>query len=58
MRLRKIQSLSREAKFDKDPWLNAFGIHVDMRMIDFEGRILAPPRLQYGGGNRAGVSLL
>lgn len=56
MRMRKIQSLSRDAKFDKDPWLNTFGIHVDMRLVDFDGRILPPPKLQYGGGNRAGVS--
>lgn len=54
MRMRKIQSLSREAKFDKDPWLSTFGINVDMRMVDLEGRVLPPPKLQYGG-NRVSV---
>ena len=56
--MRKIQTLARDAAFDKDPWLKAFGLHVDMRMVNFDGRVLAPPRIQYGGNRPGGVSLL
>jgi len=53
-RMRKIQTLARDAAFDKDPWLKAFGIQVDMKMVNLDGRMLMPPKIQYAAGNRGG----
>jgi Argonaute linker 2 domain len=38
-----------KAKFNDDPYLQAFGIQVASQMVDVQGRILPVPKLQYGG---------
>jgi len=38
-----------KAKFNDDPYLQAFGITVASHMVDVQGRILPVPKLQYGG---------
>ena len=52
-REREINQLVRRANFNADPHLQQFGISVDYRMMEFKGRILPPPKLQYGGRTRA-----
>ena len=36
-----------QAEYNKDPFLKEFGINVSTRMMEFEGRILPPPLLQF-----------
>ena len=37
------------AKFNADPYVQDFGISVDQKMVMVTGRVLPPPKLQYGG---------
>jgi len=37
------------ASFNEDPFVREFGISVDSKMVMITGRVLPPPKLQYGG---------
>lgn len=37
------------ANFNADPYVKDFGISVDQKMVMVTGRVLPPPKLQYGG---------
>lgn len=37
------------ASFNSDPYIQDFGISVDTKMVTVTGRVLPPPKLQYGG---------
>ncbi|OWZ16857.1 Argonaute1 [Phytophthora megakarya] len=51
-RKRSIEQKFREAGFDNDPTLRAFGLNVDPRMVETTGRQLPPPTIEYNGGMR------
>ena len=48
----EINSLINKVQYEKDVYLKNFGISVSKKMTEFNGRILPPPKLQYGGRNR------
>ena len=48
-REREICNLMRRADYNNDPFVQTFGINVSSRLMEIQGRILPPPRLQYGG---------
>ncbi len=52
MREREIGKLMQEANFEEDPYVREFGINVSSRLMEVQGRVLPPPRLQYGGRTR------
>ena len=39
----------RKANFNSDPYLQTFGISIIPTMVDVHGRVLNPPKIQYGG---------
>ena len=47
--LRAIPLQMAQANFNSDPYVQDFGISVDQKMVTVTGRVLPPPRLQYGG---------
>ncbi|CAI5716252.1 unnamed protein product [Peronospora farinosa] len=49
-RKRAIEQKFREAGFNTDPTLRAFGLDVDPRMVETTGRQLPPPTIEYSGG--------
>jgi len=49
-RKRAIEQKFREAGFNSDPTLRAFGLEVDPNMVETTGRQLPPPKMEYGGG--------
>ncbi|GMF12856.1 unnamed protein product [Phytophthora lilii] len=51
-RKRSIEQKFREAGFNSDPTLQAFGLEVEPRMIETTGRQLPPPTIEYSGGAR------
>lgn len=51
-RKRAIEQKFREAGFNTDPTLRAFGLEVDPKMIVAEGRQLPPPSIEYAGNVR------
>ena len=50
-REREINTLIRRvwADFNTDPYVQEFGLNIEQKMMDVRGRVLPPPRLQYGG---------
>ena len=38
-----------KADFRNDSYLQTFGICVDVAMTEVKGRVLSPPKLQFGG---------
>lgn len=48
-RKRSIEQKFREAGFNSDPTLRAFGLEVDPKMVVAQGRQLPPPAVQYYG---------
>ena len=48
-REREICNLMRRADYNNDPFVQTFGINVSSRLMEIQGRVLPPPRLQYGG---------
>ncbi|XP_037080331.1 protein argonaute-2-like [Pollicipes pollicipes] len=50
-REREINTLIRKvwADFNTDPYVQEFGLNIEQKMMDVRGRVLPPPRLQYGG---------
>lgn len=51
-REREIASLVRKAQFNNDPYVQEFGIKVIDEMTEVRGRVLPPPKIQYGGDTR------
>lgn len=48
-REREINSLVRRADFNNDAYVQEFGLTISNNMMEVRGRVLPPPKLQYGG---------
>ncbi|XP_063702172.1 protein argonaute-2 isoform X1 [Culicoides brevitarsis] len=48
-REREINNLVRRADFNNDSYVQEFGLTISNNMMEVRGRVLAPPKLQYGG---------
>ncbi|OQV21162.1 Protein argonaute-1 [Hypsibius exemplaris] len=48
-REREINTLVRKADFNNDPYAQEFGIQINNQMTEIRGRVLPPPKIQYGG---------
>ncbi|XP_055345664.1 protein argonaute-2-like isoform X2 [Paramacrobiotus metropolitanus] len=48
-REREINTLVRKADFNNDPYAQEFGIQIQNQMTEIRGRVLPPPKIQYGG---------
>ncbi|XP_033727109.1 protein argonaute-2-like isoform X3 [Pecten maximus] len=48
-REKEINNLVRKANFNADPYLQMFGISIQTQMAEVQGRVLMPPKIQYGG---------
>lgn len=48
-REREINNLVRRADFNNDAYVQEFGLTISNHMMEVRGRVLAPPKLQYGG---------
>ncbi len=48
-REREINSLIRRADFNNDSYVQEFGLTISNNMMEVRGRVLPPPKLQYGG---------
>jgi len=48
-REREINSLVRRADFNNDSYVQEFGLTISNSMMEVRGRVLPPPKLQYGG---------
>jgi len=46
-----INALVHRADFNNDLYLQEFGISISNSMTKVHGRVLPPPKLQYGGPN-------
>lgn len=38
-----------KANFSEDPYLQQFGVQVNPKMVEVEGRVIDAPKIQYGG---------
>ncbi|CAE1171979.1 ELF2C [Acanthosepion pharaonis] len=52
-RERDINSLVSKANFSGDPYLYQFGVRVNPKMVEVEGRVIDAPKIQYGGRTKA-----
>lgn len=48
-REREIKNLVRKADFNNDQYVKEFGLSISNSMMEVRGRVLPPPKLQYGG---------
>jgi eukaryotic translation initiation factor 2C len=48
-REREINNLVNKADFNNDPYVKEFGLSISNMMMEVKGRVLPPPKLQYGG---------
>ncbi len=48
-REREINNLIRKADFNNDPYVQEFGLNISNNLMEVRGRVLPPPKLQYGG---------
>ncbi|RWS17692.1 protein argonaute-2-like protein, partial [Dinothrombium tinctorium] len=48
-REREINNLVTKADFNNDPYVKEFGLSISNTMMEVKGRVLPPPKLQYGG---------
>lgn len=48
-REREINNLVRRADFNNDSYVQEFGLTISNNMMEVRGRVLPPPKLQYGG---------
>ncbi|KAI5630652.1 piwi domain-containing protein [Phthorimaea operculella] len=46
---REINNLVRRANFNTDLYVKEFGLTISNNMMEVRGRVLPPPKLQYGG---------
>ncbi|CAB4018547.1 argonaute-2-like isoform X2, partial [Paramuricea clavata] len=56
-RLQKITELIRKLHYESDPYSRDFGISIGNEMVTIQGRVLDPPLLMYGPGNRPGKEM-
>ena len=54
-REREINSLIRKADFNNDPYVQEFGLNISNSLMEVRGRVLPPPKLQYGGRTKMQV---
>eukprot|EP00090_Calanus_glacialis_P005897 TRINITY_DN1459_c0_g1_i2.p1 TRINITY_DN1459_c0_g1~~TRINITY_DN1459_c0_g1_i2.p1 ORF type:complete len:966 (-),score=299.23 TRINITY_DN1459_c0_g1_i2:1175-4072(-) len=48
-REREINNLVRKADLNNDPYVQEFGLNISRNLMEVRGRVLPPPKLQYGG---------
>jgi len=48
-REREINNLVRKADFNNDSYVQEFGLNISHSLMEVRGRVLPPPKLQYGG---------
>jgi len=48
-REREINNLVRKADLNNDPFVQEFGLNISRNLMEVRGRVLPPPKLQYGG---------
>ena len=48
-REKEINNLIRKADFNNDPFVQEFGLNISHNLMEVRGRVLPPPKLQYGG---------
>ena len=48
-REKEINNLVRKADFNNDHYVKEFGLNIANAMMEVRGRVLPPPKLQYGG---------
>ncbi|XP_027205239.1 protein argonaute-1 [Dermatophagoides pteronyssinus] len=51
-REREINNLVKKADFNNDPYVREFGLSISNMMMEVKGRVLPPPKIQYGGRTR------
>ncbi|CAB4019639.1 argonaute-2-like isoform X3, partial [Paramuricea clavata] len=56
-RMQKITELIRKLRYESDPYCQDFCISIDNEMVTIQGRVLDPPLLMYGPGNRLGKEM-
>jgi hypothetical protein len=54
-REREINNLIRKADFNNDPYVQEFGLNISNTLMEVRGRVLPPPKLQYGGRTKMQV---
>ncbi|XP_035232913.1 protein argonaute-1-like isoform X2 [Stegodyphus dumicola] len=47
-----ISKLVKKNDYSEDPYIKEFDLHISNTMVEVKGRVLPPPRLQYGGRTR------
>jgi len=45
----EIKNLIRKTDINSDPFVQEFGLHISRDLMEVRGRVLPPPKLQYGG---------
>ncbi|KRZ66917.1 putative protein tag-76, partial [Trichinella papuae] len=50
-RIQKCIDLVEKSNFNSDPFLKSFGVQIKAEPMIVSGRVLPPPRLEYGKGN-------
>jgi len=51
-REREINNLIKKADFNNDPYVQEFGLNISNNLMEVRGRVLPPPKLQYGGRSK------
>jgi len=51
-RQREIINLIKKADFNNDPYVKEFGLNISNNLMEVRGRVLPPPKIQYGGRTR------
>lgn len=51
-REKEINNLIRKADFNNDQYVQEFGLNISHNLMEVRGRVLPPPKLQYGGRTR------
>ncbi|KRX60175.1 putative protein tag-76, partial [Trichinella sp. T9] len=50
-RILKCIDMVKKSNFSSDPFLKSFGVQIKAEPMNVSGRVLPPPRLEYGKGN-------
>ena len=56
-RQREIINLIKKADFNNDPYVKEFGLNISNNLMEVRGRVLPPPKIQYGGRTRQQVTV-
>ena len=54
-REKEINNLIRKADFNNDQYVQEFGLNISHNLMEVRGRVLPPPKLQYGGRTKQQV---